>query len=105
MFDWLRRNQEARAEQVVVQERALGNSLPMLESCPNEQTLPDGGSVVTVGPAQALAAAVDGPTAEASVAGRVGEECEPAGPIEHYLNGVAEHHRQAVRLLFWHGHE
>ena len=96
MFDWFRRNQEARAEQVVAQELAPGNSLPMLESCPNGQTLPERGSGVTTGPAgtdavvagatavvpaQASDGGGNGPGAGAGVAGGSGEECEPAGPI------------------------
>jgi transposase InsO family protein len=97
MFDWLRRNQESLAVQVVAQDQVLGNSLPTDESGPNGLTLPDrgpdgtthrDGTNAAVGGATAVSAqAWNGPRTGAGVAAGSGEECEPAGPVEPRRSG------------------
>ena len=88
MFDWLRRNQEARAEQVVTQEQAPGNPVPTRESRPVTETLPEVTPAATAGLIESGDAGVDGPSHQAGDAEDPREQNREVEPSVQTRDGL-----------------
>ena len=87
MFDWFRKNDDSRTEQVGSQDHAAGRPGPAIESLQDAQTLSEGASAATAAVGGSLDGGVAGQSVQAGEAGGGGEESRPAGRIVQPLEG------------------